>query len=291
MSLREQVVREPPPLLFRYAGEWAESFFNEPFLRFSAATRFNDPFDFLTKIQIQAGKEVRKSLIQSYGFRAELSEGELSSAVARKLRKAVALKYGVLCLSEIPDDILMWAHYASAHTGCVLGFDSDIVRGFRYEKSPHYTGKVVYQSQRARIPYPSRDPIEERLQMFFVKAEKWRYEQEWRLVLRHGKADGRDFSDLNFRPDILRWVIIGCRANEANLARRYRAALRGNKSLRHVRLFTAECHTDSFELIIRNEAGIRVDWREMMQAHAVGKARSPKKPWYAEAHEARGISV
>lgn len=291
MSLREQVVREPPPLLFRYAGEWAENFFKEPFLRFSAATRFNDPFDFLAKIQINAGKEVRGSLIQTFGFSTELSDRELSFAIARKLRKTVASKYGVLCLAEIPDDILMWAHYARAHTGCVLGFDSDIVRGFRYKKSPHYTGKVFYQSQRAVIPYPSRDPIEERLQMFFVKAEEWRYEQEWRLILRHGKADGRDFSDLNFRPDILRWVIIGCRANEANLAGRYRAALRGNKSLRHVRLFTAECHADSFDLIIRNEKGDRINWREMMHEYAAKKARSPKKPWYADAHATRGISV
>jgi hypothetical protein len=30
---------------------------------------------------------------------------------------------GILSLSEIPDDDIMWAHYAESHTGMVLGFD------------------------------------------------------------------------------------------------------------------------------------------------------------------------
>jgi hypothetical protein len=33
--------------------------------------------------------------------------------------------FGLICLSRIHDDILMWSHYADQHKGFVIGFDFD----------------------------------------------------------------------------------------------------------------------------------------------------------------------
>ena len=40
-----------------------------------------------------------------------------------KLFEEEAARLGMLCLSERPDDILMWSHYAGSHTGFCLEFD------------------------------------------------------------------------------------------------------------------------------------------------------------------------
>src|SRR5207249_4525613 len=33
----------------------------------------------------------------------------------------VSAEFGLLCLSEIADDILMWSHYTRSHSGLVIG--------------------------------------------------------------------------------------------------------------------------------------------------------------------------
>src|SRR5262249_53331053 len=40
-----------------------------------------------------------------------------------KLYKILDQSFGVLCLSECPDDILLWSHYADSHRGLCLEFD------------------------------------------------------------------------------------------------------------------------------------------------------------------------
>jgi hypothetical protein len=32
-------------------------------------------------------------------------------------QETVTSKVGVMCISEVPDDILMWSHYADCHKG------------------------------------------------------------------------------------------------------------------------------------------------------------------------------
>ena len=57
-----------------------------------------------------------------------LTEGDAQRSSATPLTltpiQRVNDRYAFFCVSEVPDSPLMWAHYAAAHTGFVVGFDS-----------------------------------------------------------------------------------------------------------------------------------------------------------------------
>jgi Protein of unknown function (DUF2971) len=50
-------------------------------------------------------------------------------ALQRKLKHpqsgAIAAELGIFCLSAVPNNQLMWAHYSASHQGFAIGFDSD----------------------------------------------------------------------------------------------------------------------------------------------------------------------
>lgn len=88
---------------------------------------------------------------------------------------------GILSLTELPDNLLMWSHYSEGHTGFALGFDA---------QHPYFNAKlsesdelrhvrqVVYRDQRTQAPLTSLNGIE----MFLVKSAHWSYEKEWRIA-------------------------------------------------------------------------------------------------------------
>jgi Protein of unknown function (DUF2971) len=102
--------------------------------------------------------------------------------MARKLiYENIDKRFGVLSLSEVSDNILMWSHYAANHTGFVLGFDAD---------HPHFGEKnseaddlrdlrpVLYTDERPKSPLNELDFVN----LFWVKSKRWEYEREWRIV-------------------------------------------------------------------------------------------------------------
>lgn len=64
----------------------------------------------------------------------------------------LGLHIGVLSLTEDPNNLLMWAHYAKSHTGFVLEFDNNHPF-FNSVENPIYPPciKTVYQSERPII--------------------------------------------------------------------------------------------------------------------------------------------
>ena len=57
--------------------------------------------------------------------------------------ESISREFGLICLSEIPDDILMWSHYTKGHTGLVVGFDTT---NELFAKPPVY--QVEYKQER-----------------------------------------------------------------------------------------------------------------------------------------------
>src|SRR5262249_33519683 len=39
-------------------------------------------------------------------------------------QSTISREFGLICLSEVPDDILMWSHYTEGHSGLVIGFNT-----------------------------------------------------------------------------------------------------------------------------------------------------------------------
>jgi hypothetical protein len=99
---------------------------------------------------------------------------------------------GVLSLSETPADPLMWAHYASSHSGLVIGFttDNDFFRCGQRNTEPggeaFYPVRYALERPRRRsyVDVTARDAL-------FTKSPHWSYEREWRRyqLIRHADTE------------------------------------------------------------------------------------------------------
>lgn len=139
---------------------------------------------------------------------------------------------GILSLTTNPTHPLMWAHYASAHTGICLEFDAT-------KHYFQYAQKVIYSQD-----YPTIDPLNnpdafgvENLALL-TKAKEWDYEDEFRVIF--FKLSDRQREQLSiatrdmelrqiflnlhrghgvysFPPQALTGVIFGCNTNPGDM--------------------------------------------------------------------------
>ena len=55
---------------------------------------------------------------------------------------------GILCLTEVPDSLLMWAHYADSHKGFLVGFNTT----HTFFTNMKVLEPVIYSETRVRVP-------------------------------------------------------------------------------------------------------------------------------------------
>ena len=113
---------------------------------------FNDPFDSYFNLYID-----------------ENDKGDFLTYFRNDLR--------IACLSEVPNSLLMWSHYADKHTGFCIEYDFSHIDEIINNIMP-----VMYSST---LPDLSNiKPNIYFLQLFTIlKAEVWNYELEWRFIL------------------------------------------------------------------------------------------------------------
>jgi Protein of unknown function (DUF2971) len=188
---------------------------------FSSPTRFNDPIDcgislntigntpLLTNLIASGFTEIGKATgvaiknpsqsksitesIQQFAssfinnteaLSSEMSEARLDQAAGIHLKEKFA-SAGILSLSELGDNILMWSHYAQQHKGICIEFrrnPSNILG------KPDHTSPVRYSIKAPTIDarnYRTADKEgqnEIELSLVLTKAADWTYEREWRVV-------------------------------------------------------------------------------------------------------------
>lgn len=126
---------------------------------------------------------------------------------------------GILSLSETPNNLLMWAHYAEGHTGFVLMLDGshDFFEG---DIALHGFSKPAPVEYRLKLPHLTIEEAYKEtvmLEIFFVKGLDWQYEKEWRYLKFRANANKR-FTDTNkldinlfqLPPKCIMGVILGC---------------------------------------------------------------------------------
>lgn len=126
-------------------------------------------------------------------------------------------RIGVLCISEVSTDILMWSHYADFHQGVCLQFDG---------LSPFFATahRVNYLADRPRIN-PFLDSTEQMMEAaLLAKAQHWSYEKEWRVLQYLGGPD-----KYKFPPEALVGVVLGSRISSAD-EETVRAWIKGRKT-------------------------------------------------------------
>lgn len=164
---------------------------------FASPSSFNDPFDCRPNFTLEGTDvDVRNYLRDVWARQApHLPEAERHAEVEAILsdpsrdpriaenNRLFAAAYdsmftaqvGVLCLSEVYDDILMWSHYADCHRGICLIYDTN------YEFFAH-AQPVRYRQDRPRVN-PITQTKEQMLDnAIFTKSSAWDYEREWRII-------------------------------------------------------------------------------------------------------------
>ncbi|BEQ17073.1 DUF2971 domain-containing protein [Desulfoferula mesophila] len=200
---------EIPTHLFRYFSindqtnfKWIESIFSERKLFFPTADMFNDPFDCnVDLVRFSRDKEKWKQYMEGMAKRKhpDWNRSTRRSWVTKQINNRIYDKInfntirenlkkrfyqnGILCLTEVPDNLLMWSHYANGHRGFCLCFEHN---------NPFFgeSVQVEYIEEYPEITGPSYPEEEEIRATVFSKSKIWEYEKEWRLVkIGGGKQD------------------------------------------------------------------------------------------------------
>lgn len=207
-------------------------------LYFPTTNQFNDPFD--------------GQLLPS-DFISELKELGYAGPVEEISRHDNFVKdringYGVLSLSRVCNDILMWSHYANAHKGMCLGFKPDLWRYFdnydwpidhktvRYSQDHPF--KEIHSDLILQKRFNSNDGFLNLCEMssaledaaFTVKHSSWSYENEERIISHCAGPH-------SFRPEALDHIVLGMnisKTDEATIK-----SLLDSSRWRHVRIFKA----------------------------------------------------
>jgi Protein of unknown function (DUF2971) len=172
----------PPPTLYKYCPPERIDILENLAIRFSRPSEFNDHFDSHYLVPRDQG----------------------SKAKAARLRLKSHL--GVFCLTERPDDHLMWVNYARNHTGFVIGFNA---RAAFFREESRLLRKVDYQ--------PTPPVLEDAsVNACFVKSAVWISESEWRCVRVFEQSENRI---VDIDASLVTHVIFGSRMEDWRIAR------------------------------------------------------------------------
>lgn len=128
----------------------------------------------------------------------------------------------VVCLSEVPDCVLMWGHYGDSHKGVVLELDhqcmipqqSNVVRQVIYTSSmPAVWSResLIDYFLYGALPGNSVSAVNS---LVVTKSDAWRYEREWRLVMHTNVATDGDYVTLPFFGKCVKSIRIGLKASD-----------------------------------------------------------------------------
>lgn len=176
--------------------------------------------EFKIKFIPEAEEKISQMADSILGLKTQDLRSQFNKVTFERLDKLV----GILCLSEIPDSLLMWSHYADSHKGFVIGFDS--THGFFDQRMAEddvirKVKPVRYTNERPSFTGFSRNPDETEIfsfadHMLLTKADVWENEREWRMVniLEAASEHIGDFPSIYLfilPPGCITSIIFGCR--------------------------------------------------------------------------------
>lgn len=201
--------------------------------------------------------ELFASKIPEFLPSAEAAMLEMSGAVIPMLQNMMHDKFeelfGLLCLSESPESLLMWAHYADSHRGFLIEFDSE-APFFNQRLGPNdefrHLRKVVYQQSRPSLILSKTDGIE----VFLTKGSEWSYETEWRMLMPLPEASqiiGQGIYAIHlfaFPSTAIKGISFGCRM-PANKKQEIRQLIRSSINLTHIKTREAMISKNEYRIL------------------------------------------
>ena len=221
---------------------------------FAKPSSFNDPFDCAFSLDQNRFEETNNLLHEQfaskYGFRLLSTAGDQEferahyRRLVRQIRDLFQNGIGLYCLSEKPDDILMWSHYADSHRGFCIKYArlassmlGEISRPVKYtDDYPSFSFEDLPKIVENEGELKTED-------LYMTKGKKREYEREWRLIHHPGNVSvAFDFP--------ITGIIFGARMSEGH-RNRIRQVLAGSDDVRFYQSKTSET---SFRLSIEDSA-------------------------------------
>jgi len=199
---------------------------------------------------IENAKSILPQLYQNY--KPVISE-QVENTFARLNDEFIKITR-VLSLSSDPKNILMWGHYAAAHSGFIIEFNKNhhFFNQQRSDKDEYgFLREVIYQNE-----IPCMNPLIDRpVNHFLTKSTDWLYEKEWRMLLPEHYAnqkiifDNKNFDLFHLPSDAIKNVILGCRISPT-LEKDISDILSQRSDYKHVNILKAKRSNDRFEVLI-----------------------------------------
>ena len=146
-----------PPSLYKYtSATTAKLILESRSVKFSAAEDFKDPCEGL----------FCPSLVDDVPTHWTEDDDERYQLMLAAWKQEI----GILCLTERPDNMTMWSHYAEGHSGACLQFAMPL---FGYNVAG--VRKVEYRRDVLRFDMADMPNHPE---IFWTKGAEWEYEQE-----------------------------------------------------------------------------------------------------------------
>ena len=193
-------------------------------IKFSHPKEFNDPFDCYPEIDIQkvvSHASKKKHHFKLIGYYQGLSPAQRIQEKPKQLKRLekgwndksftnlINDQIGICCLSRNPLNLLLWAHYATKHTGFVIEFSIPT-------ESTSCDIDTAYYLTPLRVDYSTVKPVitsgasDEFDKYFLTKGRDWEYEQEERVIYFNKKSGIHPYN----RNRLLKSVIAGMNMNE-----------------------------------------------------------------------------
>ena len=243
--------------LYKYGSisDYSETLFSSPQVFFEEPERFNDPFectpiftfdgtedefiDFMSKmlLRLNAGmtEQTARATAASYYIEGRHTRSHTVELFQTELHRMLRSLIAMYCLSERNDSVLMWAHYATKHTGFCIEFEASDETPFFGTAQP-----VTYESDYPHVDF-FKTPKDEQLDpIFLTKSCDWGYEREWRII---DHTRGRGLR--RYPESSMTGVIFGARISEMD-KRSIIAWLEARKS--SPKLYQATRHTSEFKI-------------------------------------------
>lgn len=154
---------------------------------FNIKRNFNDPFDMFPFYEPDE-KSVR-SLMEKMGRCIKPIDNNDEASLSKYLKTMLLArdrqtgdKYGVLCLSQCYNNILMWSHYSRNHTGVCLEYDVDETFIVDDKVRCSQPMLVEYTDKRIKNVPCANDGPEFEMNKIKRKYLLWSYEKEVRII-------------------------------------------------------------------------------------------------------------
>jgi hypothetical protein len=216
---------------------------------------FNDPFECQAVISFDAPTDIKNELAKNHIMEEKpgISEMEARRLAPPKWQwvesngEAEFCRWlredtGVISFSACRDDILMWSHYAGSHDGICIEFKCTDEKHVDFLSQAH---QVRYTQQRPIVNFYTTDRIEKAKAFILTKAERWSYEEEWRMIFPDAGERSRF---LNLPTRIISAIYLGCKIspdNRTEVLRRVDSV----SSLEQIIVFQAQRHPSAYCLM------------------------------------------